>query len=226
MRHPAVRSALATMLVLAGAGTAFAQAAGLPVVNSGIVSGIGLALDAGIPNDAAGGGWATGATVKAGFGVVGLTGTVSRLDPSDGDAVWSGAATANMKVFGGPLIPIAVTLQAGAGYSAPKFSCLSVTPDCDIKQWHFPAGLGISFTIPNPALAIKPWIAPRVDVLHASVEGEGSDTDVGVGVSGGVEFNLLNGMGFQVAYDWSKHDDVKPGIFAAGFHYTFRVPGL
>jgi opacity protein-like surface antigen len=226
MRVSVVRVALATMLALISAGTASAQAAGLPVINSGIVNGVGLALDVGIPNDAAGGGWATGATVKAGFGVLGVSGTVSRLDPSDADAVWSGGATANMKVFGGPLIPIAVTLQGGAGYVSTDFGCLPGDTDCDITQWHFPVGLGVSFTIPNPALAIKPWIAPRLDVLRTSVGDSGSETDAGIGISGGVELNLLNGMGFHVAYDWSKHDDIKPGIFAAGFHYTFRVPGL
>lgn len=226
MRHPLVRAVLATTFALASAQLASAQAAGLPVINSGIVSGIGLALDAGIPNDAAGGGWAAGATVKAGFGVLGLTGTISRLDPSEADAVWSGGATANMKVFGGPLIPIAVTLQGGAGYVSQDFGCLPGDPNCDITQWHFPVGLGLSFTIPNPALAIKPWIAPRVDVLRTTTGDSEAETDAGFGVSGGVELNLLNGMGFHVAYDWSKHDDLKPGIFAAGFHYTFRVPGL
>lgn len=226
MRVSVVRAALAGVLVLVSAGTASAQAAGLPVVNSGIVNGIGIALDAGIPNNAAGGGWAAGATVKAGFGVLGVNGTLSRFDPEASDAVWSGGATANMKVFGGPLIPVAVTLQGGAGYVSKDFGCLPGVTECDITQWHFPVGLGVSFTIPNPALAIKPWIAPRVDVLRTSAAGEDAETDAGFGVSGGVELNLLNGMGFQVAYDWSKHDDLKPGIFSAGFHYTFRVPGL
>jgi hypothetical protein len=225
MKHALRRTAVPLMLLLITAGEASAQAAGLPVVNSGIVNGIGLALDVGIPNNVAGSGWATGATVKAGFGVLGVTGTVSRLDPSAGDAVWSGGATANMKVFGGPLVPIAVTLQGGAGYVAPEFRCL--TPGaCDINEWHFPAGLGISFTVPNPALAIKPWIAPRVDIVRTSQAGQDATSDVGPGISGGIELNLLNGMGFHVAYDWAKHDAAKSGIFAAGFHYTFRVPGL
>ncbi len=225
MRNSVGRAILLSTLVTAAVGQVHAQAAGLPVMNSGIVSGIGLALDAGIPNDAAGGGWAAGATLKAGFGVLGVTGTISRLDPDAADAVWSGGATANMKVFGGPLVPIAVTLQAGAGYVAPEFRCL--TPGaCDLKEWHVPVGLGVSFTIPNPALAIKPWIAPRVDIVRTSQTGVDSDTDVGVGVSGGVELNLLNGMGLHAAYDWSKHNDVKPGIFSAGIHYAFRVPGL
>lgn len=226
MRHPLVRAVLALSLTAAASGPLAAQAAGLPVTNSGIVNGIGIALDAGIPNNVAGGGWAAGATVKAGFGVLGVTGTVSRLDPSAGDEVWSGGATANMKVFGGPLIPIAVTLQGGAGYVSRDLGCVPGATTCDITQWHFPAGLGISFTIPNPALAIKPWIAPRADIVRTTPAGEDATTDVGPGISGGVELNLLNGMGFHVAYDWANHDSAKSGIFAAGFHYTFRVPGL
>jgi hypothetical protein len=225
MRHLSIR-ALVALLVSAVAVTALqAQAAGLAVINSGIPTGIGFSLDAGIPNAEAGGGWAAGATVKAGFGVLGVTATASRLDPDAGDAVWSGGATANMKVFGGPLVPISVTLQGGAGYLAPEFRCL--TPGaCDIKEWHFPVGLGIAFTIPNPALAIKPWIAPRADIVRVSQNGADDETDVGFGISGGVELNLLNGVGLHAAYDWAKHDSAKPGIFTAGLHYTFRVPGL
>lgn len=226
MRHAIARTALAITLSLAGAGLAQAQVAGLPVMNSGVVSGIGFSLDAGFPNGTAGGGWAGGATVKAGFGLIGVTASVSRLDPKVGDPVWSGGATANLKVFGGPLVPIAVTLQGGAGYTTPKFSCIPPGSSCDIKQWHFPAGLGISFTVPNPALAIKPWIAPRADIIRTTQTGQPANTDVGFGISGGVELNFLNGMGLHAAYDWTNHDGSKPSIFSAGIHYTFRVPGL
>jgi len=222
-----VLARMAGALALCALGTAAlqAQVAGLPVINSGVTSGIGFSLDAGIPNNAAGGGWAGGATVKAGFGLLGVSATAARFSPDAGDGVWSGGATAGLKVFGGPLVPISVTLQGGAGYVAPKFNCLP-PGSCDVNQWHFPVGLGFAFTIPNPALAIKPWIAPRADILRTSVTGSAAETDVGFGVSGGVELNLLNGMGLHVAYDWAKHDDIKPAVFAAGIHYTFRLPGL
>ena len=225
MRHAIARTTLAITLSLGAAGLAEAQVAGLPVMNSGVASGIGFSLDAGFPNATAGGGWAGGATVKAGLGLIGVTASASRLDPKVGDPVWSGGATANLKVFGGPLVPIAVTLQGGAGYVAPEFRCL--TPGaCDIKEWHFPAGLGISLTVPNPALAIKPWIAPRADIVRTTQTGQPASTDVGFGISGGVELNFLNGMGLHAAYDWTNHDGAKPSVFSAGMHYTFRLPGL
>lgn len=220
-----LRGASLALLLSLAAASADAQVAGLPVYNAGVTKGIGLALDAGIPNDAAGGGWAGGATVKAGIGLVGFTASISRFDPSASDAVWSGGGTANLKVFGGPLVPLAVTLQGGVGYVAPNFGCTVPSSSCDFKQWHFPAGLGISFTIPNPALAIKPWIAPRVDVVRTTEAGA-SNTDAGFGISGGIELNTLSGLGVHAAYDWASHDGVKPSIIEAGVHYTFRLPGL
>lgn len=202
-----------------------AQASGLPVYQSGIVRGITLALDGAIPNSAAGGGYAAGASVRAGIGLVGIGATVSRFDPSGAaNSLWSGGATVSYKVFGGPLVPLAVTLQGGAGYATPKFSCLNPAT-CDVKAWHFPVGLGISWTIPNPALAIKPWIAPRLDVTRTSLNGS-TNTDTHFALSGGVEFNLLNGMGLHAEYDWMRVSGTTLGIFGAGLHYNLRVPGL
>lgn len=217
-------STAVAVLMIAATSPASGQVFGLPVTNSGLPTGIGLALDAGFANDAGGGGWAAGATGKVGFGGFGATATVSRVAPDLGDEFFSAGATANVKVFGGPLIPLSVTLQAGAGYSAPEFAC--VPPgDCDINVWRFPAGVGFAFTIPNPAMAIKPWIAPRVDITRNSINGA-SETDTRFAASAGVELNFITGLGIHAAYDWVNAEGDKPGIFAAGVHYTFRVPGL
>ena len=218
--------ALAT-LVLGGAGEASAQARGLPVYNSGVPRGIGLSAEFGKPNDAAGGGTTFGVRALAGFGPIGATAIVGRHDPSGtGEAVWSAGATANLKLLGGPLIPLSVTLQAGAGYTKSSLDCLPLG-NCGAEptEWRFPVGLGIGLNIPNPALAIRPWIAPRVDIVRVSSTGA-TTTDANFAISGGVEFNLLTGLGAHVAYDWSKVGDVRPGIFGAGLHYAFRVPGL
>lgn len=216
---------LSLLLVLAAQAVS-AQVTGLPVVNSGVTSGLGLAADVGIPNDVAGGGVAFGGTASLGLGPLGFTARVARLDPDVGEALWSAGATFNYKVFGGPLVPLAATLQGGAGYANPDFGC--VTPGaCDVSEWRFPVGLGISFTIPNPALAIKPWIAPRLDIVRTSAYGDiEASTETDFAISGGVELNLLTGLGLQAAYDWSKRDGGDPGIFSAGLHYTFRIPGL
>lgn len=199
---------------------ASAQVFGLPVMNTGLPAGVGIALDAGIPNDAAGSGWTAGATGRVGTGIFGATATVARLMPDAGADRWSYGATGNLKVFGGPLVPIGVTLQAGAGILPAETCPLDVSCQ-DEAIYHFPIGVGFSFTVPNPALAIKPWIAPRADIVRASGE-----TETNLGISAGVELNFINGLGLHAAYDWVKGDAENAGILGAGLHYTFRVPGL
>lgn len=219
--------AIMLAVTAAAAGKAAGQVEGLPVENAGIVSGLGLSLDGAIPNDAARGGHAFGATAALGLGPLGVTARVSRFSPDIpalSDPLWSAGATVNYKVFGGPLVPIAATLQAGAGYSSDDSRCLSPGA-CDISDWRFPIGLGVSLTIPNPALAIKPWIAPRIDVVRHSEDGA-SSTTTDFGISGGVQLNLLTGLGLHATYDLMMVDPENRGIFGAGLHYNFRIPGL
>jgi hypothetical protein len=73
-----------TLLVLGLAGHAMAQNPGLPVINSGIGTGLTLSGDVGFPNDVAGGGTAFGATGKVGLGPLGVTATLSSWKP-DGE---------------------------------------------------------------------------------------------------------------------------------------------
>jgi hypothetical protein len=201
-----------------------AQVRGIPVYNNGVPRGIGIYGDVGLPNDEAGGGTAYGVTGRAGFGVLGVTAMLSSYDP-DGpaDSDLSVGATANYRVFGGPLVPLAVSLQAGVGYAKPESGIL---PDDDVTQWRFPVGLGFALTIPNPALAIQPWLAPRLDIVRTSPDGGDAETDTNFGLSGGVELNLLNGIGVHAAYDAVFADGGTPGVFGLGAHYNFRVPGL
>jgi len=179
----------------------------------------------GFPNDAAGSGTAYGATVRAGFGAIGATATVSALDP-DGPAGSdvSVGGTLDYRLLGGPLVPLSVTLQAGIGYAKPGDGLL---PSEEVTAYHFPIGVGFALIIPNPVLAIQPWLAPRVDISYVKVGNDRSDTDTNFGLSGGLEFNLLNGFGIQAAYDrvflGGRAD---PGTFGLGAHYAFRVPGL
>lgn len=216
--------------VLLGALPVSAQVPGIPVYNQGVTRGIGLFGDVGFPNDNAGGGTAYGVTGRAGFGIFGVTAMVSSYNP-DGPAGGkvSVGATGNLRVFGGPLVPLSVTLQGGVGYHKPDDSFLP--SGADVKQWRFPVGLGFALTIPNPALAIKPWLAPRLDIVHNSVDAAGgvagaSDTQTNFALSGGIELNLLNGFGLHAAYDRVFADAADPSTFALGAHYVFRVAGL
>ncbi|HEX5385116.1 MAG TPA: outer membrane beta-barrel protein [Gemmatimonadales bacterium] len=224
------RTTLGSVLALIlGAVPAAAQVRGIPVNNSGVPTGLAVYGDVGFSNSDAGKGTAFGASGRLGVGPFGITGTLDRFNPSGpADNITSVGGTLNYQVFGGPLVPLTATLQGGLGYD--KVS--------DVKFYHVPIGLGIALTIPNPVLAIKPWLAPRVDIVHVTppatvnVVGSGgsaalsSDTETHFGISGGVEFNLLNGIGLQASYDRVFVDGGDPGVFAAGLHYAFRIPGL
>jgi len=228
MRQTTLGLAAAVALTL-GAAPAAAQVIGLPVYNAGVPTGLALYGDVGFSNAAAGKGTAFGGTGRLGLGPFGVTATVARFDGRDGNPNVTGVGgTLNYKFFGGPLVPLTATLQGGVGYA--KFPG-------GVKTYHYPIGVGFALTIPNPVLAIKPWIAPRVDVVHVTVptgfggqlppgNATGSDTETNFGLSAGVEFNLLNGVGLQASYDRVFVDADDPGIFAAGLHYAFRIPGL
>ena len=238
------------MILLAfalSAAPARAQNPGLPVYNSGVPRGIAIYGDLGFPNDQAGGGTAYGATGKAGFGLLGVTATISSFDPGGAsDKEISLGGTLNYRLLGGPLVPLSVTLQAGASWlklsdgidvggiqtrlapSGPAFSTVP-TPlpeGVELTSYRFPIGIGFALVIPNPVLSIHPWLAPRVDINYRKA-GDVSNTDTNFGLSGGLELNLLNGFGVQAAYDRVFASDVPdPGTFGIGAHYAFRVPGL
>ena len=222
MRHT-VRVLVVLALAL-GASPARAQNPGLPVYNFGVPRGIAVYGDLGFPNDAAGSGTVYGVTGRAGLGKFGVTATLSSLNqdgPGGGDVSVGG--TLNYRLLGGPLVPLTVTAQAGVSYFKPGEGFL---PDEETSAYHFPIGIGFALVIPNPALSIHPWLAPRVDVAYAKAGGR-SDTQTNFGLSGGIELNMLNGFGVHAAYDRVFASDVAdPGTFGVGVHYGFRVPGL
>jgi hypothetical protein len=213
-----VRLLLALPLLGVLASSAQAQVTGLPVKNGGVTGGLTIGGEVGFPGDEYGGGTAYGARGTLGLGPVGFGAVVSHWNPDgDGDASNAVGGYLNLKVFGGPLIPLSVTLQGGAEYASND----------GFKRLHVPVGLGIGLRIPNPALAIKPWIAPRLDIVRTSGDGIDSDTEKNFGISGGVDFSLLGGLGFGVAYDrvWAG-DGVNPSVFSVGVNYAIKIPGL
>jgi hypothetical protein len=211
-----------TLCLIVGGQAAEAQVRGIPVYNNGIPSGIAIYGDVGFPNQDAGKGTAFAVSGRAGFGPFGATAMLSTFNPDGaGDNDVSVGATLNFKIFGGPLIPLSVTLQGGIGYSKPDTGILPG----DENELRFPVGLGFALTIPNPALAIQPWIAPRLDIIRLSGGGL-SNTETNFGLGGGVELNLLNGFGVHAAYDRVFTDGGDPSVFGLGAHYAFRIPGL
>ena len=208
--------AIATALVLSlwAASGASAQVLGLPVNNSGVPTGLGVYADVAFPNGAAGDGTTFAASARLGISKIGVTATLASFNPSGPDnTITSVGGSFNYKLLGGPLIPFSATLQGGIGYGKQAGAAL----------WHLPIGMGFAITIPNPALAIKPWIAPRIDLTH-SPSPVGWDSNFGV--STGVEVNFLSGFGVQASYDRVFVNGSDPGIFAVGAHYGLRIPGL
>ncbi|MGH7658254.1 MAG: hypothetical protein ACREL6_08460, partial [Gemmatimonadales bacterium] len=97
--------ALAAVLSLAATTGLAAQNFGLPVDNSGVGGGFALYGNVGFPNQDYGDGTAFGATGKIGLGPIGFSATASTWSPDGGDDVTSLGGTANLQIFGGPLIP-------------------------------------------------------------------------------------------------------------------------
>jgi hypothetical protein len=157
-------------------------------------------------------------------------------------SVWAGAATVDLRVdglsnettFGGglalkvfdpPLIPLAISLQAGAGYMNQSLDPLGI--GTDISVVNVPLGVAFALNVPNPAVEIQPWIAPRIHFLHASALG-GSNSEVGFGTSAGLNVTLPAGFGAHLAADYMSIGDpsVQPLVFGAGFHYRIPLPGV
>jgi hypothetical protein len=225
MRYRAqVTIALGGLLLCLGSGRqmAVAQVRGIPVYNNGIPGGIAIYGDVGFPDEQAGKGTAFAVSGRAGVGSFGATAMLATFNPNGpGDNDISVGATLNYKLFGGPLIPLSVTLQAGIGYSKPDVGLLPGDED----ELRFPVGLGFALIMPNPALAIQPWIAPRLDIIRVS-GGDLSTTETNFGLGGGVELNLLSGFGVHAAYDRVFTDGGDPSVFGFGAHYAFRIAGL
>lgn len=196
---------LLALLLVAAAGSAgglLAQVTGLPVRNAGVGTGFGIAADVGFPSASAGKGTAFGGTGSVGFGPLGVTASVARWNPDgDGENITSVGGTGNLKIIGGPLIPLAVTLQAGAGYH--KLT-LAGTEPVTTKTLHLPVGVGLALTIPNPVFSIKPWVAPRLDVVRTTTESDTpAETQTGsdFAISGGIDLGFLNGLTIRAMYD-------------------------
>ena len=205
---------------LLAAGSAAAQVLGVPVYNRGVSSGIGIQADVAFPNQDYGKGTAFAGTGSVGLGPLGLTAIIGSYKPKGGVSTTSVGGTVNFKVFGGPLVPLTVNLQAGAGYFKEKLT--------DIKHLRIPVGVGFALKIPSPAVSLKPWIAPRVEFDRTSGGLLPTDTQTNFAFSAGLDLDLLSGLGFQAAYDWTrvKNSSLRPSTIALGAHYQFKLPGM
>jgi hypothetical protein len=215
-----IRRALITLgLVVSTSIPGSAQVLGIPVVNNGAPIGLSLGADVGFANDMyfGGGGTAVGARAALGLGFLGVSAAISHYSPKAGDGVWSPGAAATLRLLGGPLVPFRITLQGGVATWKTDVVTPGLPPGIEqLTTTHVPISLGLAATIPNPAFAIKPWIAPRVDFLEAT----GASLKGHFGISGGVDLALLNGLSIRGAYDRTSDDGVHPSIFSLGLGFS------
>ena len=207
-----------------------AQAPGIPIVNAGFARGFTLGSMVGFDNASAGDGTGFVVSGTVGFRRIAVGGFVSGLTGSvlSTETVVAGGATVAIKLAGGPLVPVAITLLTGAGYYSIDRSLTT--------SWRVPVGLGIAWTIPQPVVALKLWAAPRLD--YARVRGPDPPADPvpggaiplrtttgsDFGLSAGVNLGFLNGFGIDLAVDqlFAGEPGSKPTSFGVGASYHFK----
>jgi hypothetical protein len=184
------------IVVLWGPKTLVGQAPGLPVRNAGIATGIQLGFDLGISRGVPVGETSTetstgiGGAISAGLGPLGASLFVVRFDeggPSSA-ATWVGG-TANVQLFGAPLVPLKLTMSGG----------YAMGPDAGAgRPYRATLGAGAALSIPIPIVAVVPWVSPRIE--HAGNGPAGTGGTHGA-ISAGIDFRKLGGFQIRTAYD-------------------------
>lgn len=220
------------------AGPAVAQMNSLPVYfNPKGGTGLMVAADLGRGiNDESGKNTAVAFRTALGIGPVtigGGVGIVNPVTPTGRKSQTQYMGNFALRVFGGGLLPVSVSLQGGVG--------VLDNSDLGTKVVTVPIGLGIGFSVPTPGFSFDPWFAPRYTMVRNQDDTfSGTITQNGFGFSAGVNLNFLMGLGLHIAGDWQKNPtefitsgtgtptvlETKPFVFGIGLNYTFRIPGL
>jgi len=199
----------AALLLLLSASPVLAQTPGLPVYGGGFSPTIeleGLVGFAGTDTPT-GKGIALGARGTLAVGRLGLSATVASFNPSGpGGSQKAYGAMLGFKVVGGALSPFALYLQGGAGTMGSE--------DPDSSQVHVPVGVAASLVIPTPIISIRPWVAPRLQLVRTTVAGASTFENL-VAIGAGVDLTLLGGISFRAGYDRVKDQDGTLGLSMA-----------
>ena len=232
-RHAGI---MASMVLSAAvfAQPATAQLRGSPVYfNPRGGSGLMLALDYGRGvNDESGKTNTFAGRASLGIGPFSLGGGIGATDVGSGDDYeLQYMGNTALRIFGGGLLPVSLSLQAGIGI-------LDIS-DLDSKFLSFPVGLGLGINVPTPGFSFDPWIAGRYTIHRTEIGTMESFDQNAWGVSGGVDLNFLIGLGLHLSVDWeSIPEDTdallfttlgassQPLVFGIGLHYVFTIPGL
>lgn len=214
--------ALAVLLlgVPALASRGFGQATGVPVRGAGMGQGATLGIDFGVGRLEGGGekSRAVAASATAGLGPLGVMAGIGKswIDPDTGPTRDQSTLMlgASLTIFGGPLVPLKVSWQAGVDKALDDTG--------SGKPWRGHVGVGAALTIPAAVVSIRPWIAPRLDYLKDQPV---SGPRVKGSLSAGIDLGMLNGLGLRVGYDsrigWDNGNRRASGI-SIGASYHFR----
>ena len=207
------RIATIAALIACVATPAAAQWAGMPVWNNP-KGGTGVTIDGdlGLPNSNGGKGTAFGARATLGIANISLTAGLSSWKPNGyTSSTTSVGGTAQFKVIGGSLIPVAMNIQLGAGTS----SAVGTQP----KATMLVVAAGVSVNVPTPGLSIEPYLS--VGNRWNKASGFNTESNVGWVVGANLGFGML---GLHVAYDSQKIGGVTRGIIGIGAHVAPKAP--
>jgi hypothetical protein len=194
---------------------ALAQIPGMPLWNDPHGgSGISLSAEAGFP-EPDGYGTVFAVRANAGLGTLQAGVTAGTRNPDLGDNVSSFGVTLGSRIFGGPLVPLAVNLQGGFGTEKPG----------DDRITRITAAAGAGLKLPVPGLNMQAWIAPGVRFLRTPrIDDDGSLTKGEFGIAGGVNF-ALGLVGIHVGVDHENAEgDERITTFGIGAHVNLKAP--
>ncbi len=199
---------LATVLVLALAATAArAQLPGLPFYPTPTGMGVMAAADYAHPGSSQS---LMAVRGGVGFGPFGVTAAVGQYKYTGFNANITYGATVAMKLFGGGLMPVSISAQAGA--SQVKTPSLPIIGSSTTT--YVPVGVAVRANL--PLFPLKPFAVGYYTLGNSDVLKEFRATI-------GADFNVLMGLGVHAAYDMGTGTGTQNG-WGIGAHFNFRLP--
>ena len=189
----------AAVVLTLGAAAAKAQLPGLPFYPTPTGMGVLAAAEYAHP--------ASSRTILAaragvGFGPFGATAVAGQFSGTGLSSKVGYGASVAMKVFGGGLLPVSISVQGGIGQVKSLLSTTTTT--------YMPVGAAVRANL--PLFPLKPF-AVGYYVLGSNVDKKEFRVTVGA------DFNLLFGLGVHAAYDMGAKN-----AWGIGAHFNFRMP--
>lgn len=214
-----VRAVLGLALVAAPLA---AQAPGLPVPGGGFRRGVELAATVGWAGAESQTGEATtwGGTLAYGWSRIGIAATLGVLD-GDQSSATLGLLLAARLLGDGVSSPFELGAFGGFGtmtaWGCPLVfeAASSASAPCDGgDRWRIPLGAALSAAITTPYVSIRPWLAPRAEILEVGNQGAMAK----FAGSAGVDFRFAGGLGVRALWEKVTDQDQTLGV---GLSYRF-----